>query len=94
MPRKPESTPPRAGVVMPEETFKLLYRFHQELHGIARSLQPEVLKEIGYRNTRSEQTLHRIFTTMARELDPVMDACEWLPDACEQWCQSGDRRLH
>ena len=94
MARKPQPTPPRAGVVMPEETFQRLYRFHQELHGIARTLQPEVLQEIGYHNTRNEQMLHRMFVTLAKELAPVMDACEWLPAACDQWCQPVDKRLH
>ncbi|NUO76876.1 MAG: hypothetical protein HOQ32_12780 [Lysobacter sp.] len=94
MPRKTEPTPPRAGVVIPEDAFKLLSRFHQELHGIARTLQPEVLQQIGYRNTHSDQTLHRIFATMAKELDPVMAACEWLPAACDAWCRPAHKSLH
>lgn len=81
-------------MVIPEDAFKLLSRFHQELHGIARTLQPEVLQQIGYRNTQGDQTLHRIFATMAKELDPVMAACEWLPAACDAWCHPAHKRLH
>ncbi|RDZ29312.1 XAC0095 family protein [Lysobacter silvisoli] len=94
MARKTPPTAPRSGVVIPEDAFHQLYRFHQELQGIVRTLQPEVLAQIGYRNTRHHQNLHQIFTAMARQLDPVMDACEWLPAACDQWCLGAGKRLH
>ncbi|MBW8811336.1 MAG: hypothetical protein JF591_21525, partial [Lysobacter sp.] len=48
MPRKPDPTPPQDGVVMPADAFKALSAFHQELHGIVRTLQPDVLAAIGY----------------------------------------------
>ncbi|MEH6415878.1 hypothetical protein [Pseudomonas sp. CGJS7] len=79
MPRKSEPTPPQEGVVMPVDAFKALSAFQQELHGIARTLQPEVLVEIGYPAGQDHRLLREVFQALARRLDPVMDACVWSP---------------
>lgn len=75
MPRKPDPTPPHDEVVMPADAFKALSAFHQELHGIVRTLQPEVLAAIGYPASCNHQLLRDIFQALAQRLAPVMDAC-------------------
>jgi hypothetical protein len=51
--------------------------FQQELHGIVRTLQPEVLVEIGYPAGQNHRLLREVFQALARRLDPVMAACVW-----------------
>ncbi|WP_057972948.1 hypothetical protein [Lysobacter antibioticus] len=77
MPRKPEFTPPQEGVVMPVDAFEALSAFQQELHGIVRTLQPEVLAEIGYPAGQNHRLLREVFQALSRRLDPVMAACVW-----------------
>ncbi|WP_408950268.1 hypothetical protein [Lysobacter sp. Hz 25] len=77
MPRKPEFTPPLEGVVMSVDAFEALSAFQQELHGIVRTLQPEVLVEIGYPAGQNHRLLREVFQALARRLDPVMAACVW-----------------
>ncbi|QQP99590.1 hypothetical protein [Lysobacter enzymogenes] len=94
MPRKPESTPPQEGVVMPVDAFKALSAFQQELHGIVRTLQPEVLIEIGYPAGQDHRLLREVFQALARRLDPVMDACVWSPVGDDGAGPGASRRLH
>lgn len=75
MPRKSDPTPLHEGVVMPVDAFEALSAFQQELHGIVRTLQPEVLVEIGYPVGQNHRLLREVFQALARRLDPVMDAC-------------------
>lgn len=77
MPRKPDVTPQQEGVVMPVDAFEALSAFQQELHGIVRTLQPEVLVEIGYPAGQNHRLLREVFQALARRLDPVMAACVW-----------------
>lgn len=94
MPRKPDLTPPHEGVVMPVDAFKALSAFQQELHGIVRTLQPEVLIEIGYPAGQDHRLLREVFQALARRLDPVMEACVWTPTGDEAAGAAGARRLH
>jgi len=80
MPRKPQPTAPRAAVVMPVDAFKELYAFHQQLHGIVRTMQPQVLLEIGYENSPDQQLWRVVFEGLAERLEPVMAACVWVPN--------------
>ncbi|MFK3651041.1 hypothetical protein ACI2IY_21780 [Lysobacter enzymogenes] len=94
MPRKPDHTPPHEGVVMPVDAFKALSAFQQELHGIVRTLQPEVLIEIGYPAGQDHRLLREVFQALARRLDPVMDACVWSPVGDDGAGPGASRRLH
>ncbi|QWF18838.1 hypothetical protein [Lysobacter capsici] len=94
MPRKTEAAIPREGVVMPVEAFEQLHAFQQQLHGIVRTLQPEVLLAIGYRNSMDEQVLRDIFTALATSLAPVVAACVWTPDGDDHGGLAGTPRLH
>lgn len=94
MPRKPDHTPPREGVVMTLDAYRELYAFHQQLEGIVRTLQPEVLLEIGYQNSLDQQMLRDMFTSLAQQLAPVVEACEWAPGAAGSGEQTGAGRLH
>ncbi|ALN57789.1 hypothetical protein GLE_2440 [Lysobacter enzymogenes] len=94
MPRKSDLAPPQEGVVMPVDAFKALSAFQQELHGIVRTLQPEVLIEIGYPAGQDHRLLREVFQALARRLDPVMDACVWTPTGDEAAGPAGARRLH
>lgn len=77
--RKSDRTPPQDVVVMSVDAFKALSAFQQELHGILRTLQPEVLAAIGYPPGQNHRLLREVFQALARRLDPVMDACVWTP---------------
>lgn len=77
MPRKSDPTPPQDGVLMPVDAFNTLPAFQQELHGIVRTLQPEVLAAIGYPATQNHQLLRDIFDALAQRLTPVVEACVW-----------------
>jgi len=94
MPLKPDLTPPLEGVVMPVDAFKALSAFQQELHGIVRTLQPEVLIEIGCPAGQDHRLLREVFQALARRLDPVMDACVWTPTGDEAAGSVGSGRLH
>ncbi|MEH6422060.1 hypothetical protein [Pseudomonas sp. CGJS7] len=98
MPRKPDPTPAREGVVMTVDAFKTLFAFHQELHGIVRTLQPEVLSEVGYAAGHDPRLLRDVFHALARRLDPVLEACAWTPDGegdggIGRW-PAASRRVH
>ncbi|MEI2454762.1 MULTISPECIES: hypothetical protein [Lysobacter] len=77
MPRKPEFAPPQEGVVMSVDAFEALSAFQRELHGIVRTLQPEVLIEIGFPAGQDHRVLREVFQALARRLDPVLAACVW-----------------
>jgi len=77
MPRKSDSSPPFEGVVMSVDAFKALSAFQQELLGIVRTLQPEVLIEIGFPAGQDHRVLREVFQALARRLDPVVAACVW-----------------
>lgn len=94
MPRKPDLTPPQEGVVMSVDAFKALSVFQQELHGIVRTLQPEVLIEVGYPAGTDHRLLREVFQALARRLDPVVEACVWSPDGEGAAGTMGARRLH
>ncbi|MBN7137103.1 hypothetical protein ABIE09_004246 [Lysobacter enzymogenes] len=94
MPRTPDHTPPPEGVVMPVDAFKALSAFQQELHGIVRTLQPEVLIEIGYPPGQDHRLLREVFQALARRLDPVMDACVWTPTGDGGAGSAAPQRLH
>ncbi|SDW14338.1 hypothetical protein [Lysobacter enzymogenes] len=94
MPRKSDPEPPREGVVMPVDAFEALSAFQQELHGIVRTLQPEVLVEIGYPAGQDHRLLREVFQALARRLDPVMDACVWSPVGDDGAGPAPSRRLH
>lgn len=79
MPRKPQPAAPQAAVVMTVDAFKALYTFHQNLHGIVRTMQPQVLLGIGYENSPDQQLWRVVFEGLAEQLDPVMAACMWIP---------------
>ncbi|WP_156087889.1 hypothetical protein [Lysobacter sp. Root667] len=80
MPRKPQPAAPQAAVVMTVDAFKELYAFHQQLHGIVRTMQPQVLLEIGYENSPDQQLWRVVFEGLAERLEPVMAACVWVPN--------------
>ncbi|QWF15230.1 hypothetical protein [Lysobacter capsici] len=94
MPRKPDPTPPQDGVVMPADAFKALSAFHQELHGIVRTLQPDVLAAIGYPASSNHQLLRDIFQALAQRLAPVVDACVRTPGGGDSHGPSPGPRLH
>lgn len=94
MSRKSKRMPPRAGVVMPVDAFKALSAFQQELHGIVRTLQPEVLIEVGYPPGQDHRLLRKVLQALARRLDPVMDACVWTPSDDEAVGPVRSGRLH
>ncbi|SDY96468.1 hypothetical protein SAMN04487939_11078 [Lysobacter sp. yr284] len=98
MPRKParksDRASPQEGVVMPVDAFKALSAFQQELHGIVRTLQPEVLIEIGYPAGQDRRLLREVFQALARRLDPVMAACVWSPAGEDGDGPGASGRLH
>ena len=77
--RKSDRTSPQDGVVMPADAFKALSAFQPELHGIVRTLQPEVLIEIGYPAGQDHRLLREVFRALARRLDTVVAGCFWAP---------------
>ncbi|WP_147300577.1 hypothetical protein [Lysobacter silvisoli] len=79
---------------MPVDAFKQLYRFHQQLHGIVRTLQPAVLMDIGYPHAPEQDMLRDVFEGLARSLDPVMDACVWTPGGDDLGGLPASRRVH
>ncbi|MGO1073173.1 hypothetical protein [Lysobacter sp. CA199] len=98
MPRKSKPATAREGVVMTVTAFQTLLAFHQELHGIVRTLQPEVLSEIGYAADHDPRLLRDVFHALARRLDPVLEACVWTPDGeggggLGRW-PAASRRVH
>ena len=94
MSRKSKRVPPQEGVFMPVDAFKALSAFQRELHGIARTLQPEVLIEIGYQAGQDHRLLREVFKALARRLDPVMEACVWTPSGDEAAGPVRSGRLH
>ncbi|MEI2429781.1 hypothetical protein RDV84_20120 [Lysobacter yananisis] len=94
MSRKSKRMPPQEGMLMPVDAFKALSAFQQELHGIVRTLQPEVLIEIGYPAGQDHRLLREVFQALARRLDPVMDACVWTPLEDEAVGPVRSGRLH
>lgn len=94
MPRKSDPTPPQEGVLMPADAFNTLTAFHQELHGIVRTLQPDVLAAIGYPATQNHQLLRDIFHALAQRLAPVMEACVWTPGGNDPGASPNVPRLH
>lgn len=94
MSRMSKRMPPQEGVLMPADAFKALSAFQQELHGIVRTLQPEVLIEIGYPAGQDHRLLREVFQALARRLDPVMDACVWTATGDEAAGPAGSRRVH
>ena len=94
MRHKPDRTPPQDVVMMSVDTFKALSAFQQELHGIVRTLQPEVLIEIGYPPGQDHRLLREVFQALARRLDSVMDVCAWTPAEDGASGPAAPRQLH
>lgn len=94
MPRKSDPTPPQDGVLMPVDAFNTLTAFQQELHGIMRTLQPDVLAAIGYPATQNHQLLRDVFHALAQRLTPVVAACVWTPGNESMGEPPGGPRLH